>query len=129
MWNRADSLLRDTQRAAGQRTVMTMQAIEIESDIDESSWQARVAVVWRDEQLPVPIGDDSRSVAASAGVRLSTRPGSCVAHFVVSGASLGEAIPRALSVWTEIVETASLPKWEIVSFSLDQLDEGDLPFA
>lgn len=103
-----------------------MQTEETDRRIGESPWQARVAVVWRDEELPVPIGDDSRSIAGAAGVRLATRPSSCVAHFLVDAETLGEAIPRALTKWASVVEEASLPNWEIVSFALDQVDDGDL---
>ena len=104
-----------------------MQSEATERRVDGSPWQARIAVLWRDEQLPVPIGEASRSIAVAAGVRLSTRPGSCVAYFDIAAETLGEAIPRALGKWASVVDEASLPNWEIVSFSLDQVDEDDRP--
>lgn len=90
--------------------------------VDEPAWHVRLTVVWRDEQLPVPIGDESRAVASDMGVRLSTRPGSCVAHFAVSSPALKIAVEEALAFWGTVVERASLPNWEIVSFSIDQID-------
>lgn len=105
---------------------MTMQEVEEVDTVDGSPWHVRLTVVWRSEELPVPIADDARASAASLGVRLSTRPGSCVAHFVVGAASAPLAISRGLARWTDIVDQAGLPHWEIVSFSIEQVDEGEL---
>lgn len=105
---------------------MTMQEVAVDAPADGSPWHVRLTVVWRDEQLPVPIAEDSRGTAASFGVRLATRPGSCVAHFVVSAGNASLAISRALEHWADVVDQAGLPHWEIVSFSIDQVDEGEL---
>lgn len=105
---------------------MTMQQVEEVDTVDGSPWHVRLTVVWRSEELPVPIADDARASAASLGVRLSTRPGSCVAHFMIGAASARNAIDRGLTRWIDIVDQAGLPHWEIVSFSIEQVDEGEL---
>ncbi len=106
---------------------MTLQAVPIDTPVDGPPWHVRLTVVWRDEQLPVPITDHARSTAAGFGVRLATRPGSCVAHFVVSADSAAVAISRALTHWSDVVDDSGLPRWEIVSFSVDQVDDAELP--
>ncbi len=108
---------------------MTTQLSHTDPRVDDAPWHVRIAVVWRDEQLPVPIGENARAVAAAAGVSLTTRPGSCIAHYAINAASLGEAIPRALTKWSTVVEEAALPNWETVSFSLDQVDETELSLS
>lgn len=96
-----------------------------ETSVDGNPWHVRLVAVWRDEQMPVPIGDRSRELASEMGVSLTARPGSCVAYFAVHSPSAEAAAARGLRQWNLVVDHALLPRWEIVSFSVDQV-ENDL---
>lgn len=105
---------------------MPIKPAVLEAVDDGAPWHVRLTVVWRDEDMPVPISTDSRGAASSFGVRLATRPGSCVAHFVVRAPLATGATAAALEYWEAVVDEAALPRWEIVSFSIDQVDDTEL---
>lgn len=90
---------------------------------DGALWRVRLTVLWRDEVLPVPISPESRQAAADSGIQLTTRPGSCVAHFAVSAKNCRDALPGALDHWEAVVSEAGLPNWEVVSIAIDQTDD------
>lgn len=108
-------------------TAMTDQTERV--DLDSMPWHVRLTVVWRGEELPVPIAPEASEITRTAGVRLATRPGSCVAHFTIRAVSARAAVPNGLDFWASVVEKAGLPRWEVVSFSVDQIDPHDVTFV
>lgn len=104
-----------------ERTTETLQ-----KPADHFYWRVRLTVLWRDDSMPVPIQTESRNVAANYGVQLIPRPGSCVAYFSVSAMNPRRAVSGALDYWEAVVSEADLPKWEVVSLSIDQTEDLEL---